>query len=173
MAWYHTFNKKVNSGNSFEIEKAFHEMTETIPTAPKIVRTDQFYSRKYYKTRIKAVVDAEWELAKDTLPEISHIKFSNNVTNHIYKDEPESFKARLEVERQAEHAADMAEYNRRLEGLQNPPGSAEAFHECVFIFASILITNTDVVLVPSAMPPDSCNHFPTSWQRSLERQFLS
>jgi hypothetical protein len=129
MAWYHTFNKKVHSENSFEIEKAFHEMTETIPTAPKIKRTTQFYSKKYYRIRIKPVVDAEWASVKDTVPKPSHITHCNNITERLYAGESESFKERLEVERQEEHAKDMAEYKRILEGLENAPDSAESFHE--------------------------------------------
>ena len=129
MAWYHTFNKKVNSGNSFEIEKAFHDMTETVPTAPKVLRTTQFYSRKYYNTRIKPVVDAEWALVKDTLPEPSRIALSNTITDRIYTGESKSFKERLDVERIEAHAKEMAEYERAVKRLENAPDSAESFHE--------------------------------------------
>jgi hypothetical protein len=59
MAWYHTFNKKVHSGDSIKIKKTFHEMTKTIPTAPKIKHNTQFHSKKHYNTCIKPTIDAE------------------------------------------------------------------------------------------------------------------
>jgi len=129
MAWYHTFNKKVNSGNSVDIEKAFNEMTEALPSVPKIMRTDQFYSKKYFPTRVKSIVDAEWPLAMNNVPKVSRIVHSNNVTHRVYTNESESFKQRLEIERQEAHLKAMAEYEKKLEGLQNPPDSAEAFHK--------------------------------------------
>src|ERR1700683_1635700 len=98
MAWYHMFNKKVNSSNSFEIKKAFHEITETIPTALKIKRTTQFYSKKYYEMCVKPVVDAEWVLRKDTLPKLSHVVYSNGITERLYESESDSFKKQLDVE---------------------------------------------------------------------------
>jgi hypothetical protein len=134
MAWYHAFNKKVNSGNSFEIEKAFYEMTETIPTAPKIKRTDQFYSTKYYTTRIKSAVDAEWALVENNVPKPSRIKLSNRITHRIYQNESEGFKERLEVERQEAHEEALAEYNMKLKELQDSPDSAKAYHEYAFDF---------------------------------------
>src|ERR1700691_3259022 len=129
MAWYHTFNKKVHSDDSFEIKKAFHEMTQAIPTAPKIKRNTQFYSKKYYDTRVKPTVEAEWELVKDTLPKTSHIAFSNKITERMYEREYESFKERLDVERNEEHLNNMAEYKRILDALEKLPDSPKSFNE--------------------------------------------
>jgi hypothetical protein len=129
MAWYHTFNKKVHSGDSIEIEKTFHEMTKTIPTAPKIKRSTQFYSKKYYDTRVKPTVDAEWELVKDTLPQPKHIAFSNKVTERMYEGESQSFKDRMDVERNEEHLDDMTKYKRIVDRLEALPDSPKSFHE--------------------------------------------
>jgi hypothetical protein len=125
MAWYHMFNKKVNSGSSFKIEKAFHEMTKTIPKAPKIMHTTQFYSKKYYTTRLKPTIDTEWALVKDNILKPSCITLSNNIMDHIYKSKTQSFKDRLEVERQDEHMRDVSDYKKKLEVLQNTPDSRE------------------------------------------------
>lgn len=129
MAWYHTFNKKVSSGNVDEIEKVFHEMTETLPKMPKIMRTAQFYSKKYYKTCIKLAIDVEWDLIKNTLPKPSRIMLTNKITNQLYASESQSFKDQLEIERQQEHARDLEEYKNSLSNFQRTPDSAETFHQ--------------------------------------------
>jgi hypothetical protein len=107
MAWYHTFNKKVNSGNSADIEKAFNEMMENIPLVPKIMRADQFYSKKYFSTRVKPTIDAEWALIMDNAPKGTRIILSNNITHHIYCNETKGFKQWLEVEQQEAHLNDV------------------------------------------------------------------
>lgn len=129
MAWYHTFNKKVNSGNSADIEKAFDEMTENIPSVPKLMRADQFYSKKYFSTRVKPTVDAEWALIMDNAPKGARIVLSNNITHRIYCNETEGFKQRLEVERQEAHLNDMAVYQKKLKEFQNLLDSAQGFHK--------------------------------------------
>lgn len=129
MAWYHTFNKKVTSGNTEDIEKIFHEMTETLPKIPKIMRTAQFYSKKYYATRIKPLINVEWELIKNTTPKPSRITLTNSITNKLYANESQSFKDRLEIERQQEHTRDLEAYRSTLEDLQRKADSAESFHK--------------------------------------------
>jgi hypothetical protein len=130
MAWYHTFNKKVNSGNSDAIEKAFNQMMKNIPSVPKIMHVDQFYSKKYFNMCVKPTVEVKWALVKDNVP-THHIKFSNSITHCIYNSdhETEAFKQWLEVKQQEAHVNDMAEYQTQLKELHNPPDSAQSFHK--------------------------------------------
>lgn len=129
MAWFHTFNKKVSSGNAADIEKAFHEMTETLPKAPKLMRVSHFYSKKYYNTRLKAVIHTEWDAIKDNIPKPSRITTINTITERMYAEESQSFKDQLEVERQEDHTKELEEYQQALEHVQRAADSAQTYHQ--------------------------------------------
>ncbi|KAJ7446034.1 hypothetical protein B0H11DRAFT_2249218 [Mycena galericulata] len=75
------------------------------PQKPQI---EHFYSRKYYKTRIKARYDAEWlvqvQRAQDLeLDEPSEVKVRGEVTRKVWEEETEDFQKEVRLALEKEH----------------------------------------------------------------------
>jgi len=131
MAWFHSHYTKTS--NMLEVEQMFTEMTEALPKPPKRMRITQFYSKRFYDTRIKPVFESEWAAVSASAgdPKRSRINTLNSVTTRLWENEPSSFKTWLESQRDAEHARELAEHQTVVKELENAPSTPETYHAYV------------------------------------------
>jgi hypothetical protein len=85
-------------------------VASTSPAQPKRPQPIHFYSRRWYDERVKARFEAVWEVEKQRAKDLSgdlpsEIKICNEVTREALKEESEDFKAEMQIELDAEHAA--------------------------------------------------------------------
>jgi hypothetical protein len=108
----------------------FADLTDAIPKVPRRMRITQFYSKRYYDSRIKPVFDTEWALvsASSVQPKPSRINIQNAVTNRLWDAEPSSFKTWLEGQRDAEHARELEEHQRVVKEMEAAPNTPDAYH---------------------------------------------
>ncbi|KAJ7833657.1 hypothetical protein B0H13DRAFT_2370320 [Mycena leptocephala] len=69
-----------------------------------------FYSQRWYNERVKAQFEARWEVEKRNTENLdkdapSEIKIRNEVTQDVFMEETEEFKAELQLEVEAEYVA--------------------------------------------------------------------
>jgi hypothetical protein len=115
-----------------EVEQMFAEMTDALPKPPKRMRITQFYSKRFYDTRIKPVFEAEWAATSSPEdPKRSRINILNSVTTRLWENEPTSFRTWLEGQRDAEHARELAEHQIVIKELENAPSTPETYHTYV------------------------------------------
>lgn len=134
MGWYHSHFSKVDAATALDIEAMFLEMNESAVKKPTLRRMSQYYSRLYYKTRIKHKFDQEWalEIAKSELnqtPLPSKLKFRNALTDRIYNAEPILFREQLTRQRDEEHAIALQEYEKTLSEEKKEPNCALSYHK--------------------------------------------
>lgn len=132
MAWYHSYYSKVDSTvtNAVHLEQVLSSMADTTAKAPRRMRMTQFYSKKYYDSRIKPVFDQEWSTALASTEESkpSRINILNAVTSRLWENESATFKTWLQSQRDAEHARELQEHDKVVEEMKRAPGTSDTFH---------------------------------------------
>ncbi|KII88849.1 hypothetical protein PLICRDRAFT_175110 [Plicaturopsis crispa FD-325 SS-3] len=103
--WYrYTYRKIVKRDTRTEmLNGLFDEMFHLAPKPPRKMRMEQFYSTKYYETRIKPEFEKAWvtaqtewkasQAAGENQKEPSRISVRNQVTKTMYEAESDQFKA--------------------------------------------------------------------------------
>ncbi len=80
---------------------------------PRRMQPLQFYSKLYYESRVKSIVDAEWpkvvaEAGCKGAPPPKRLKHQNQVLARIYAGESTEFKNALNRQRDAEHNEEIS-----------------------------------------------------------------
>ncbi|KAI0686689.1 hypothetical protein C8T65DRAFT_747319 [Cerioporus squamosus] len=128
---YHgTKSLKLNkSDNSLsKIIKAFSSQSKP----PRRMQTVQFYSKLYYDSRVKAIVDAEWprvvaEAGSKGAKIPKRLKHQNSVLNRIYNSETKEFRDALTARRDAEHEEEVAAWKASKLDSGDVPKTPEEF----------------------------------------------
>lgn len=128
MAWFHSHHSKIDS--AIDVERLFTDMTDTAPKAPRRMRMTQFYSKRFYDTRIKPVFDPEWAavLASTEATKPSRINVLNSITSRLWENEPSSFKTWLQGQRDAAYERELEEHQRVVKEMETAPNTAETYH---------------------------------------------
>ncbi len=111
-----------------KILKAF----KTQDKAPRRMQTQQFYSKLYYDTRIKATVDAEWprivaEAGAKGTPPPKRLKHQNRVVAQFFASETREFQAALIAQRDAEYDEELAAWKSDSLDCTEVPKTPEEF----------------------------------------------
>ncbi|RDX42696.1 hypothetical protein OH76DRAFT_1488412 [Lentinus brumalis] len=115
-----------------KIIKAFG--TQTKP--PRRMQTLQFYSKLYYESRVKTIVDAEWPKvvaeagAKGAKPP-KRLKHQNAVLTRIFASEPLVFQEALKAQRDAEHEEEVALWKAARLDFGDAARSPQEYHEAL------------------------------------------
>ena len=104
-------------------------MVDAVPKQPRRMRLTQFYSKRYYDSRIKPAFEAEWAsiLANTENSKPSRINVLHNVTARLLENEPSSFRVWLEGQRDAEHARELEEHQRVVKEMEQAPSAPETY----------------------------------------------
>ena len=113
------------------VEQMFTIETTALPKPPKRMRITQFYSKRFYTSRIKPALDAEWAaISTSAQDKRNRINVLNSVTTEDFGKTCVSrltSKAWLEGQRDAEHARELAEHQTVIKELENAPSSPETY----------------------------------------------
>lgn len=106
------------------------DMTDAAPKPPRRMRMTQFYSKRYYDSRIKSVFESEWAsiLASDAESKPSRINVLNAVTSRLWDSESASFKSWLQGQRDLAYARELQEHQTVVKEMESAPDSAESYH---------------------------------------------
>ncbi|TFK81054.1 hypothetical protein K466DRAFT_604816 [Polyporus arcularius HHB13444] len=117
-----------------KIIKAFGSQAK----APRRMQTLQFYSKLYYDSRVKSIVDAEWpkvvaQAGASGTPPPKRLKHQNKVLARIFAAETAEFQDALKRQRDDEHEEEIAAWKAsRLDfGDAGSTRSPEEFHEAL------------------------------------------
>lgn len=129
MAWFHSHHSKVEP-TGIDVEQLFTRMSDAVPKPPRRMRLTQFYSKRYYDSRIKPVFEAEWAItcASTEVPKPSRINVLNSITSRLLDSEPPEFKVWLEKQRDAEHARELEEHQKVVKEMGDAPTTPETYH---------------------------------------------
>lgn len=121
------------------LNSLFESIANFTPKPPRKLRVEQFYSKKYYSTRIKMRFEADWARAQeewkvvegngnpDNLRAPSRINVRNQSTKAAYDSETDEFKKELEIWLENERAADLKAFETKAR--EAPPQTPEQFHQ--------------------------------------------
>lgn len=116
--------------------KVLSDFTDAATKAPRRFTPIQYYQHVHYDTRIKHVVEAEYEQARQEAiregrcPPV-HLTFSNKVSQRMFNAESAEFKAQLMLEMEEDHQRRMTAYQAAV-AKDKLPATAEEYHECVY-----------------------------------------
>ncbi|KII87539.1 hypothetical protein PLICRDRAFT_177280 [Plicaturopsis crispa FD-325 SS-3] len=155
--WYrHHYKKLVKTDRRTDaLQSLMEDIAQMVPSAPRKLRAVQYYSKRYYETRVKARFDAEWEHVQaaweiveesgnpDGLRQPERISVCNRVTQEAYNEESEEFRQQLDGRAQAEHTVELEAFKARLEeGMARSP---EQFHAVLADIAYVLQPFADLM----------------------------
>ncbi|KAI0054724.1 hypothetical protein BV25DRAFT_1843459, partial [Artomyces pyxidatus] len=120
-AWYRHHCRKVVSTDSGTNETWATGLLHAAVEPPKRAQPCQFYSRKYYATRVRPTVVTEWAAkvqknAQDGKPPLTKddlFAFRMSVTRRLFQFESRDFKKQLQEEIEEEHSHAMDDYHER------------------------------------------------------------
>ncbi len=77
------------------------------------MQTLQFYSKLYYESRVKSIVDREWpavvaQAGAASAPPPKRLKHQNEVLGRIFAAESKNFQEALKRQRDAEHEEEIS-----------------------------------------------------------------
>lgn len=149
MAWFHSHHAKVEAPNFDSVEQLFVQMTDNVPKPPRRMRLTQFYSKRYYDSRVKPVFEAEWAIAcaSGETPKPSRINVLNSVTSRLLENETAGFKDWLTKQRDAEHARELEEHQKVVKEMESAPTTPETYHSYVFINLKPLIQEYELTFI--------------------------
>lgn len=135
MQWFFAYHHKIVKGSdtNLEMQSLFNELADYAPKPPRSMRMTQYYSKHYYATRIKAVLEARW-LAEQTKPlpdgekRATRITVTNSVTKELWEGESDTFRKWLVERRDVEHQKILEERQKTIEEMSNAPESAQSYH---------------------------------------------
>jgi hypothetical protein len=110
------------------------------PKLPRTKQITQYYSNKYYATRIKPAFEAAMaiERAKPAEDWVAHIAVRNRVTNEAWAAEPETFTTWLTEERDSAHKKLVKEFKEKVAESRKDPCSPESYH--VYVYLNVCYT---------------------------------
>jgi hypothetical protein len=139
LVWYHNHNNKISKNNNNELETMLMDISVDTPKcAPRSMRITQYYSKLYYKTRIKAAYNSAWA-AEGNKPvdkkakKKAIIAVRNRVTEDAWEAESEAFRTALIARCDADHITDLDGYEKALEVSKKAPDSPESYHAYVHL----------------------------------------
>ncbi|KAG6806273.1 hypothetical protein H0H92_011960 [Tricholoma furcatifolium] len=124
-----------------EILEAFNAMSQIRPSKDK---PKSLYSRQHYQTRIKPIVEREWNALTEEEREVpgARLQLSNAVTTKSWKAETEAFRKAIEDECEETYREAMEDYKN---GKSWTPRTAEEYHKAIEEAHVILLPFVDAL----------------------------
>ncbi|KII83052.1 hypothetical protein PLICRDRAFT_180780 [Plicaturopsis crispa FD-325 SS-3] len=155
--WYrHKYRKLLKRDKRSDmLNSLFENIANFTPKPPRKLRVEQFYSKKYYASRIKARFEADWERAQedwkvvegngnpDNLRAPSRINVRNQATKAAYEMETDEFKKDVEIWLETERAAKLRAFEAKKE--EAPRGTPEQFHQILADMGYYLQPFADII----------------------------
>lgn len=117
-----------------EIQSLFNEMAHTVPSKPRAMRMTQYYSKHYYGSKIKPILEPLWatEQKKPSVAgekKLTRIQHTNKITDELWKKEGPDFQQWLTQHRDSEHQEEVKAWEQTLKQMDDgPPDTADSYH---------------------------------------------
>ncbi len=96
------------------------------------MQTMQFYSKLYYESRVKALVDAEWpqlvaQAGSKGAPMPKRLKLQNSILDRVWQAETNEFRAAVQAQRDTEFEEELAAWKMSKLDVSNASMTAQEY----------------------------------------------